>query len=95
MLKIFRPVAFLEGVSYLVLLANMIFIKRMISPELGQSLVFPIGMAHGLLFITYIILAIMLKDQMKWKGKDFFLILIASVIPFGTFWVEKKYLSGR
>ncbi len=94
MLKIFRPVAFLEGVSYLVLLANMIFIKKM-NPELGQSLVFPIGMAHGLLFIGYIILAIMLKDQMKWKGKDFFLILIASVIPFGTFWVEKKYLSGK
>lgn len=92
MLKIFRPVAFLEGVSYLVLLANMIFVKKM-NPELGQSLVFPIGMAHGLLFIAYIILAIMLKDQMKWKGKDFFLILIASVIPFGTFWVEKKYLS--
>lgn len=92
MLKIFRPVAFLEGVSYLVLLANMIFIKKM-NPELGQSLVFPIGMAHGLLFIGYIVLAIMLKDQMKWKGKDFFLILIASVIPFGTFWVEKKYLS--
>ncbi len=94
MLKTFKLVALLEGVSYLALLANMLFIKKM-NPELGQSLVFPIGMAHGLLFIGYIILAIMLKDQMKWKGKDFFLILIASVIPFGTFWVEKKYLSGK
>lgn len=94
MLKIFKLVAVLEGISYLALFGNMLFIKHN-NPELYQTLLFPIGMAHGLLFIAYIILAIMLKDQMKWKGKDFFLILVASVIPFGTFWVEKKYLSGK
>lgn len=92
MLKIFKLVAVLEGISYLALFGNMLFIKHN-NPELYQTLLFPIGMAHGLLFIAYIILAIMLKDQMKWNGKDFFLILVASVIPFGTFWVEKKYLS--
>ncbi|MFA7445206.1 MAG: DUF3817 domain-containing protein [Flavobacteriaceae bacterium] len=92
MLKIFKLVAVLEGISYLALFGNMLFIKHN-NPELYQTLLFPIGMAHGLLFIAYIILAIMLKDQMKWSGKDFFLILVASVIPFGTFWVEKKYLS--
>lgn len=94
MLKTFKLVALLEGVSYLALLGNMLIVKN-IDFDFYKSLVFPIGMAHGLLFIGYIILAIMLKDQMKWKGKDFFLILIASVIPFGTFWVEKKYLSGK
>jgi len=52
-------------------------------------------MAHGLLCIAYSLLAIMLRTPMKWSGKDFFLILVASVIPFGTFWVEKKYLSGK
>lgn len=92
MLKIFRPVAFLEGVSYLALFGNMLFIKHN-NPELYKTLLFPIGMAHGLLFVAYILLAIMLKAEMKWKGKDFFLILVASVIPLGTFWVEKKYLS--
>lgn len=94
MLKIFKLVAVLEGISYLALFGNMLFIKHN-NPELYQTLLFPIGMAHGLLFIAYILLAIMLKAPMKWSGKDFFLILVASVIPFGTFWVEKKYLSGK
>ncbi len=94
MLKLFKIVAFLEGTSYLAILANMLFIKPNFT-DLYQTLLFPIGMAHGILFIGYILLAIMLKAPMKWSGKDFFLILFASIIPFGTFWVERKYLSGR
>lgn len=94
MLKIFKIVAFLEGTSYLAILANMLFIKPN-NTDLYQTLLFPIGMSHGILFIAYILLAIMLKAPMKWNAKDFFLILFASIIPFGTFWVEKKYLSGK
>lgn len=94
MLKFFKIVAFLEGTSYLVILANMLFIKPN-NTELYQTLLFPVGMAHGILFMAYILLAILLKGPMKWSAKDFFLILFASIIPFGTFWVERKYLSGR
>jgi len=94
MLKFFKIVAFLEGTSYLVILANMLFIKPN-NTELYQTLLFPVGMAHGILFMAYILLAILLKGPMKWSGKDFFLILFASIIPFGTFWVERKYLSGK
>ncbi len=94
MLKLFKIVAFLEGVSYLALFGNMLLIKPN-NIELYKTLLFPIGMSHGLLFVGYILLAIMLKAPMKWSGKDFFLILFASIIPFGTFWVERKYLSGR
>ena len=94
MLKIFKIVAFLEGVSYLTLFGNMLFIKHS-NPELYQTLLYPIGMAHGLLFIAYILLAILLKSKMKWKTFDFLLILLASLVPFGTFWVEVKYLSTK
>ncbi len=94
MLKTFKIVAFLEGTSYLVILANMLFIKPN-NTDLYQTLLFPVGMSHGLLFMAYILLAIMLKSPMKWSGKDFFLILFASIIPFGTFWVEKRYLSTK
>ena len=94
MLKLFKIVAFLEGTSYIAILANMLFIKPN-NLDLYQMFLFPIGMAHGILFIAYLLLAIMLKAPMKWSGKDFFLILFASIIPFGTFWVERKYLSGK
>ncbi|NBL65187.1 DUF3817 domain-containing protein [Flavobacterium sp. NST-5] len=92
MLKFFKIVAFLEGVSYLVLFGNMLLVKPN-NMELYKQLLFPVGMAHGLLFITYIILAIMLKSEENWSWKKFSVIVIASVIPFGTFYIEKKYLN--
>ena len=92
MLKLFKIVAVLEGISYLALFGNMLLIKPT-NPELYKTLLFPIGMAHGILFIGYIILSIMLKIEENWDWKKFFIIAIASVIPFGTFYIEKKYLS--
>jgi len=91
MLKLFKIVAVLEGISYLALFGNMLIVKNM-NLDLYKTLLFPIGMAHGVLFIGYIILAIMLKIEQNWDWKKFFIIAIASVIPFGTFYIEKKYL---
>lgn len=90
MVKFFRVVAFSEGVSYLTLLANMLLIKPN-NLELYKTFLFPIGMAHGLLFVGYIILAILLKYEQKWDWKKFSIICLASLLPFGTFYVEKKY----
>lgn len=91
MLKVFTIVGFLEGISYLVLFFNMLVLKN-VNIELYKNLLFPIGMAHGLLFIAYIVMAIMLKVELKWSFKKFILISIASLIPFGTFYSEKNWL---
>ena len=93
MLKIFKITAILEGISYLVLFSNMLFIKPT-NFSLYKTLLYPIGMSHGILFIAYIILAILLKKSQKWNFKTFSLILIASLIPLGTFYVDKKYLQN-
>jgi len=91
MLKFFKIVAILEGISYLALFANMLFIKPN-NMELYKTLLFPIGMGHGVLFIAYLILATMLKFELDWSWKKYGIIAIASVLPFGTFYIEKKYL---
>jgi len=89
MKKIFRIVSVLEGVSYLLLL----FIATPIKYFLGdEQYVKMLGMPHGILFIAYVVLAIMLKYELNWKPKTFIIILAASVIPFGTFYIDKKYL---
>ena len=93
MLKIFKVTAILEGISYLVLFSNMLFIKPT-NPVLYKTLLYPIGMSHGILFIGYIILALLLKKSQKWDFKNFAIILIASLIPLGTFYVDKKYLKN-
>jgi integral membrane protein len=92
LLKSFKIVALLEGISYLVLFGNMLFIKPYFI-DIYKTLLFPLGMAHGLLFMTYIVLAIMVGQQFKWNIKTLLIVLVASIIPFGTFYIEKKYLK--
>ena len=93
MSKIFKFTAISEGISYLVLLVNMLFIKPN-DMDLYKTLLFPIGMAHGVLFIGYVILAVLIKKEQNWSLKDFFVVQLASFIPFGTFYIEKKYLKN-
>lgn len=91
MLKIFKIVAILEGISYLVLFANMLAVKPN-NLELYKQLLYPIGMTHGVLFVGYCVLAVLLKYSLNWTYKKLAIILAASLLPFATFWVEKKYL---
>lgn len=91
MKNVFRAVALLEGVSYLLLLFIAVPIKYFGQDE---SYVKLLGMPHGLLFVVYVILAYLIKDQMRWRSKTFYLVLGASIIPFGTFYIDKKYLRN-
>lgn len=90
MKNIFRIVSFLEGVSYLLLLFIATPVKYFGDDE---SYVKMLGMPHGILFVVYIILAFMLKTPEKWEAKTFRIVLLASILPFGTFYVDRKYLS--
>ncbi len=92
MLKIFKIIAILEGISYLALFSNMLFIKPA-NIFLYKTLLYPIGMSHGVLFIGYLLLAFLLKKSQGWSLTTFGLILAASLLPFGTFYIERKYLK--
>ncbi|MDA8595654.1 DUF3817 domain-containing protein [Flavobacteriaceae bacterium] len=85
---VFRIISFLEGLSYLLLL----FIATPIKYTQGdETYVKILGMPHGLLFVAYVVLAFLIKDEMQWKTPDFIKVLLASIIPFGTFYVDYKY----
>lgn len=88
--KIFRIVAFLEGVSYILLLFIATPVKYLAN---DPTYVKMLGMPHGMLFIGYVILAFMIRPDYKWNSRQFSVVLIASIIPFGTFYVDKKYLK--
>ena len=90
MLNVFRLIAFLEGISYILLLGVAVPIKYLAEDPQYVKL---LGMPHGLLFVAYIALAVLLKQTFKWNTKTFGIILLASLIPFGTFYIEKKYLK--
>ena len=87
LLNIFRIVAFFEGVSYILLLFLATPIKYFgDDPQYVKML----GMPHGMLFILYIILAYMLKLENVYFKSNFKHILMAAIIPFGTFILDRK-----
>ena len=88
-INIFKIVSFLEGLSYILLLLVGVPLKYLAG---NSFLVKSLGMPHGLLFLAYIVIALFVRSIMKWDLKSTFIVLIASLLPFGTFYVNKKYL---
>ena len=92
LLKQLRFLAIGEGISYLVLFGNMLLVKPT-NLVLYKKLLYPIGMAHGVLFMAYCVFVILVAINKKWNYKITLLGLIASLLPFGTFYFDKKYLN--
>lgn len=89
--RFFKITATLEGISFLLLLFIAVPLKYTMDFPL---LVRVLGPIHGVLFMAYIILAFMLRSEEKWPLNKFLIICVASVIPFGTFYIEKKYFKA-
>ena len=90
MINLFRLIALLEGISYILLLFFAMPIKYLLDDPTYVKL---LGMPHGVLFIIYIIFSTLGKYKYNWNVKDFFIVSAASLIPFGTFYVDSKYLK--
>jgi integral membrane protein len=82
-----RFVAFLEGSSLLVLIGVAMPLKYFAGYPQPVRMV---GMAHGVLFILYVVLLIQVTVEYNWGWKKFILAFVASVIPFGTFYADRK-----
>jgi len=90
LIKIFKAISILEGISLLLLF----FVAMPLKYAFGNpEYIRPVGMAHGLLFVAYVFLTVMVTFELKWNAKTVGIVLLCSVLPFGTFYMEKKYLS--
>ncbi len=144
----FRVIAFLEGVSYILLMTFGLYFKYQLGDPTYVKL---LGMPHGLLFGLYIyfaiafimkeygisdktlliifcfsaitfllivflmasylkiifplyaaiiitlppfLIALCIKDGYFWDLKAKGIVLLASILPFGTFYVDWKYLKN-
>ena len=85
----FRIIALLEGVSYILLMTIGLYFKYLLNDDTFVKL---LGMPHGVLFMLYILIAFLLRKQEQWSFINFVIILFASLIPFGTFYIDRKYL---
>lgn len=86
-IKVLRIIAFLEGLSFLILMGIAMPLKYYAdSPESVRI----VGMAHGVLFILYCLNVILAHIKFDWAFKKTGLALLASVLPFGTFYADIK-----
>ncbi|MBL7963310.1 MAG: DUF3817 domain-containing protein [Flavobacteriales bacterium] len=92
MLNRFRTIARAEGVSFLVLLFIAMPLKHIWDMPLAVKYV---GWAHGLLFMGYWVAAVPLFTRLKWDTDRILGLGAASVLPFGTFVMERKWLNGQ
>ncbi len=83
----FRIIGFIEGISYLVLLFIAMPMKYMMGIPMATKIV---GMSHGILFIIFLILLMQAAQIHKFSAKDSIIFFVASLIPFGTFYTDKR-----
>ncbi len=83
----FRKTAFWEGVSFLLLLGIAMPIKYGLGNPYPVKV---IGMAHGILFIAYVIFLIQAAMEYDWPFKKSALAFVASLVPFGPFLFDKR-----
>lgn len=84
--NIFLRIGHLEGLSYLLLLCVAMPMKYWFALPMAVKLV---GSLHGILFVAYCILLVLVMIKMKWSLLKGFCAFGLSLIPLGTFWLHK------
>jgi integral membrane protein len=88
---LFRRVAVAEAVTWALLLTGM-FLKYVTrTTELGVQV---FGMVHGVVFVAYCLVTVLLAVDQRWSPTRALLGLASAVPPFLTLWFE-RYAAAR
>ncbi len=86
----FRVMAYVVGCWLLLLVGVAMPLKYFAGQPMLTEIVSPI---HGLLYIGYIIVTVLLARSWSWPLPRTVGILLAGTIPFLSFWVERKVVG--
>lgn len=84
-----RVIGWWEGWSFLLLLGVAMPLKYFADMPMAVRVV---GLAHGILFMLYVVIAIHTALDRAWRWQRTALVLVASVLPAGPFVVDAKIL---
>jgi integral membrane protein len=85
----FRVVALVEAVTYLALLAGVV-VKRGLD---GPDVVSVLGPIHGIAFLAYFLLTLLVREEQRWSVGQTIVVLVASALPFGAFVVNSRMVQ--
>lgn len=86
MLQAFRLFSLIEGLSLIVLL----FIAMPAKYQFGYDFVWPVGMTHGVLWLGFVVMSLMVSHLQRWSVLIWLLALLCSVIPFGFVLLDSR-----
>ncbi len=86
MLRSFRLLSLIEGLSLLVLL----FLAMPAKYQFGHDFVWPVGMTHGVLWLAYVLASLVVSHLRKWSVGAWLLALLSSVVPFGFVLLDRR-----
>ena len=86
----FKVVALAEAVSYLVLLGASVAKHALDMP----GAVSVMGPVHGVIFLAYLWLALLVREDLGWNLTTTLMVIVAAVIPLGGLYVERRVLAG-
>jgi integral membrane protein len=84
-IRTFRYVALAEATSFLALLVAT-YVKHAQDSSQGVQILGPI---HGILFLAYVLIALMVREPARWSTRTTLGVLVAAVLPFGGFVVDR------
>jgi integral membrane protein len=90
-MSVLRLLAFLEGISFIVLLGIAMPLKYYYDKPEAVKI---IGMAHGVLFVLYTINLLIIHLKLRWSYGRTIGAFVAAFIPFGTFYADKKWFRS-
>jgi integral membrane protein len=89
-IKRLRIIAFLEGISLLALVGVAVPVKYILGDPYWVRVLGPV---HGLLFLLFVVNTLSVGVEHGWKFRTTtWKVLVACVVPFGTFYIDRKIL---
>lgn len=86
-----RLLGYVEGISLLLLIGVAVPLKYALHNPAFTRIP---GSVHGALFLLFIFNTISAAIEYRWKASLIFKIMIACIIPFGTFYTDHKILKN-
>lgn len=80
-----------EATTYLTLLATVVWRLAFDGPDVSSVM----GPVHGIAFVAYFVVTVMVRDELEWSTRRTLAILFAAVIPAGGYVVAERLAAGN
>lgn len=86
LLKTFRLLSLVEGLS----LITLLLVAMPARYYFGRDFVWPVGMAHGVLWLAFVLVSLVVSHLRRWSIGAWLVALLCSVVPFGFVYLDAR-----